>query len=177
MRCVFVDCTEELSAIIRSRQLCVPESVIISQGDPSVEELIRLCSHAEVALVEHTVLPNQVLDACPGLRAVVFMGTGAATYIDLPEVARRGIRVLTIPGYGNRSVAEHAFAFMLAAARNIATMDRDIRNGLWRPTGGLQLRGKKVAVLGFGGIGLEFANMACGFGMEVAGWNRSKRGH
>lgn len=103
------------------------------------------------------------------------MGTGASTYIPLEEAKRLGIPVSTTPGYANRAVAEHALALLFAATRQIARMDRDIRAGVWNPLGGVQLKGRRVAVVGLGGIGEEFANMADGLGMQVAGWNYHAR--
>src|SRR5690606_16392105 len=122
-------------------------------------------------------VPASVLDACPSVRAIVFMGTGAGTYIDLDDAARRGITVRTTPGYGDRAVAEHAMALMFAAARRIACADYEIRQGLWRPSGGLQLQGLKLAVVGMGGIGTCMADLALAIGMRVSGWNRTPRDH
>lgn len=177
MRAVFVDCTPELSRVIERDKLPVPATITINEGNPTETELVDLCRSAEVVLVEHTVLPPAVLDACPSLRAIVFMGTGAGTYIDVADAERRGITVRTTPGYGDRSVAEHAFALMLSAARGIAAMDRGIREGGWLPTGGVQLAGQKIAILGLGGIGRCMADLALGFGMSVAAWNRTAREH
>lgn len=78
-------------------------------------------------MVEHTVIPDADLARAPGLRAIVFMGTGAGTYVDAALAARHGVAVLTTPGYGSVAVAEHAFALMMAGARRIARMDRDPR--------------------------------------------------
>jgi D-3-phosphoglycerate dehydrogenase len=175
MRAVFLDCTEGLRLVIESRKLKIPPALEIMYGDPSLEDIAAAGGRAEVLLVEHTIVPSDVLRASPGLRAIVFMGTGAGTYIDLAVVESLGIKVLTTPGYGDRAVAEHAFALMFAAARDIARMDRDIRADLWLPRGGLQLAGRKVAVIGLGGIGLTFARMAAAIGMNVSGWNRSER--
>ncbi|MGR9148126.1 NAD(P)-dependent oxidoreductase [Rhizobium leguminosarum] len=177
MRAIFVDCTEELARVIKNRKLPIPDMIEINEGNPTQADLVALCAEAEVLLVEHTVVPPSVLDACPSVRAIIFMGTGAATYVDLDDAAKRGVDVLTTPGYGDRSVAEHAFALMFAAARRIAEMDREIRSGIWSPVGGLQLLGQKIAVIGLGGIGVAMAELATGIGMEVAAWNRSPRDH
>ncbi len=177
MRAIFVDCTPELSRVIEQGRLAVPATIEVNKGSPAEDELIDLCQGAEVILVEHTVVPPAVLDACPTVRAIVFMGTGAGTYVDLDDAARRGVQVVTTPGYGDRSVAEHAFALMLSAARGIAAMDRGIRAGIWEPAGGVQLKGAKIAVVGLGGIGTCMANLALGIDMEVAAWNRTPREH
>lgn len=175
MKAVFADCTEELGLVIRERGLDVPDTVTIEYGSPSERELIAMCQAVDVLFVEHTVVSPAVLDACPSLRAIIFMGTGAGTYVDLADAARRGVKVLTTPGYGDRAVAEHAFALMFAAARRVAAMDRQIRAGSWVPTGGLQLGGEKIAVVGLGGIGATMAQLASSIGMNVAGWNRTPR--
>jgi D-3-phosphoglycerate dehydrogenase len=175
VRAVFVDCTAELDRIIADRNLCVPADVRINLGNPVGEDLVKLLDEAEIAFVEHTVLAPEVLERCRKLKGIVFMGTGAGSYIDLADAARRNLTVLTTPGYGDRAVSEHALALLFSAARNIAGMDRDIRAGIWRPAGGVQLHGLKVAVLGLGGIGSVFADMASALGMRVAGWNRTAR--
>ena len=68
----------------------------------------------------HTIMDEQTLRACQDLKVIVFMGTGASSYIDVEAAERIGIRVRTIRDYGNRTVAEHAVALMFAAGRRIA---------------------------------------------------------
>jgi len=142
MRAIFVDCTPELSRVIEQGGLPVPATIEINVGSPTEDELIALCKAADVILVEHTVVTPAVLDACPTVRAIIFMGTGAGTYIDLDDAARRRVQVYTTPGYGDQSVAEHAFALLFSAARGIVAMDRGIRAGGWAPSGGRQLKGR-----------------------------------
>jgi len=177
MRAVFADCTEELGQVIRASQLPLPEEIKINYGSPTEADLHRLCVGVEVLFVEHTAVAPAVIDACPSLRAIIFLGTGAGTYVDLEHAARRGIKVLTTPGYGDRAVAEHALALLFAAARGIAGMDRQIRDGIWQPTGGMQLGGRKIAIVGLGGIGATMAQLVSSIGMEVAAWNRTPRDH
>jgi D-3-phosphoglycerate dehydrogenase len=64
---------------------------------------------------------------------------------------------------------------MFAAARDIARMDREVRSGIWTPQEGVQLFGKTLGVIGLGGIGTEVARMGKGLGMDVNGWNRTRR--
>lgn len=177
MRAIFVDCTDDLARVMEERALNVPDSVVINRGNPDESDLIQLCADREVIFVEHTVVPPHVLEACPSIRAIVFMGTGAGTYIDLADAARRGVEVRTVPGYGDRAVAEHSFALIFAAARRVAEMDRQIRKGNWSPLGGLQLAGQKITVIGLGGIGTCVADIAAALGMTVSAWNRTSRQH
>src|SRR6185437_5391401 len=71
--------------------------------------------------------------------------------------------------------AEHTIALMFAAARNIARMDREVRDGIWAPQEGVQLLGKTLGIIGLGGIGAEVARIAKGMGMQVIAYNRTPR--
>jgi D-3-phosphoglycerate dehydrogenase len=95
--------------------------------------------------------------------------------MDPDALASLGITVHTIKGYGDIAVAEHAIALMWAAARGLARMDGGMRRGEWIRTEGMQLTGKTLGVVGFGGIAGEVARIAGGSGMRVLAWNRTPR--
>jgi D-3-phosphoglycerate dehydrogenase len=112
---------------------------------------------------------------CTGLKHVIFLGTGARSYMHPEELAELGITVHIIKGYGDTAVAEHAIALMWAAARGLARMDRGMREGNWIRTEGLELTGKTIGLIGFGGIAAEVARIAGGSGMRVLAWNRTPK--
>jgi len=112
---------------------------------------------------------------CRALKHIVFLGTGASSYMDVPALNSLGITVHTIKGYGDTAVAEHAIALMFACCRELARMDRAVRAGVWEPLESMQLKGKTLGLIGLGGIGAEVARIAHGIGMEVIAWNRSPR--
>jgi D-3-phosphoglycerate dehydrogenase len=93
------------------------------------------------------------------------------------ELAEHGITVHIIKGYGDTAVAECAFALMWAAAKGFARMDREMRAGNWLRTDGVQLTGRTLGLLGFGGIAQEMARLSLGAGMRVLAWNRSPKAH
>ncbi len=105
----------------------------------------------------------------------MFLGTGARSYMNPEELAELGIAVHIIRGYGDTAVAEHAIALMWAAARGVGAMDAAIRRGEWPRTEGMQLTGKTLGLLGFGGIAAEVARIAGGGGMRVLAWNRTPK--
>ena len=147
------------------------------QPDVQPDALPALLDGAPIAIIDHTALPTAVAARCPGLKHVVFLGTGARSYMDAEALAGLGITVHTIKGYGDTAVAECAFALMWAAARGLARMDRELRDGRWLRTDGMQLRGKTLGLVGFGGIAQELARLALGAGLRVVAWNRSPRVH
>ncbi|WP_043352846.1 NAD(P)-dependent oxidoreductase, partial [Methylobacterium sp. B1] len=179
MRAVFVDANETLAAVAR-RLLRPDDPPFAIHADPGIapQDLPGLLSGAEIAVIDHTALPRAVARACGGLRHVVFLGTGARSYMD-PEAlaAECGITVHTIKGYGDTAVAECAFALMWAAARGLPEMDRAMRAGTWLRREAVQLTGKTVGLVGFGGIAAEMARLCRGIGMRVLAWNRTPKAH
>jgi D-3-phosphoglycerate dehydrogenase len=120
-------------------------------------------------------MPAEAMRLSPGLKHIIFLGTGARSYMNPEELAALGITVHIIKGYGDTAVAEHTIALMWAAARGLAGMDRGMREGQWLRTEGLELTGKTIGLIGFGGIAAEVARIAGGSGMRVVAWNRTPK--
>jgi D-3-phosphoglycerate dehydrogenase len=174
---VFVDANESLAELFErlSTPLDLP---IIIHRDPDVtpEQLPDvLFGAAPIAIVDHTALPTEIARQCIGLKHVIFLGTGARSYMNPEELGALGIEVHLIRGYGDTAVAESAIALMWAAARDLAWMDRAMRAGRWLREDGMQITGKTLGLIGFGGIGAEVARIALGGGMKVIAWNRTPK--
>ena len=176
MRGVFVDANESLAVIFeRLEKPGDPKVRIHRDPDITPEQYPALLDGAEIAIVDHTALPTAIAKQCTGLKHVVFLGTGARSYMNPEELAELGISVHLIKGYGDTAVAEAAIALMWAAARGIAEMDREMRAGNWLRDDGMQLTGKTLGLIGFGGIATEVARIARGSGMRVTAWNRTPK--
>ena len=176
MRGVFVDANEALAVIFeRLTKPGDPKVRIHRNPDVAPDRLPGVLDGAEIAVVDHTALPTEIARQCAGLKHVVFLGTGARSYMNPEELAVLGIEVHLIKGYGDTAVAECAIALMWAAARGIAQMDREMRAGNWLREDGMQLTGKTLGLIGFGGIAAEVARIALGSGMRVMAWNRSPK--
>lgn len=176
MRGLFIDASDALAEVFhRMKRADDPPIKVNEQAQIAAEELPGLLSGYDFVLDDHTALPTEMMRRCPGLRHVIFLGTGARSYMNPEELASAGIAVHTIKGYGDTAVAEHAIALMWAAARGLARMDRGMRQGAWLRTEGVQLTGKTLGLLGFGGIAAEVARIARGSGMRVIAWNRTRR--
>jgi D-3-phosphoglycerate dehydrogenase / 2-oxoglutarate reductase len=176
VRGVFVDANEALAVIFeRLAKPGDPEVSIHRNPDVTSDQLPGVLKGAEIAIVDHTALPTKVAGNCAGLKHVVFLGTGARSYMNPEELNELGIAVHLIRGYGDTAVAESTIALMWAAARGIARMDREMRAGNWLREDGMQLTGKTLGLIGFGGIAAEVARIALGSGMRVVAWNRSPK--
>jgi len=173
MKSLFIDCNDQLAPVWQR---------VVRAGDPPIDvncaafapaDLPRLLDGYGICIDDHSYLPTALAEQCNGLKHVVFLGTGASSYMNVGELAERGIRVHTIKGYGDTAVAEHAMALTLACCRDIARMDREVRSGNWSTREGVQLSGKTLGVIGLGGIGREVMRIGRGLGMEVIACNRT----
>jgi D-3-phosphoglycerate dehydrogenase len=173
MKATFIDCPPFLHELYRGELAAIVPDLRVNVGSPSPNEAIRLLEGSAFALNDHTTMDRALLEACPSLRCIVFLGTGAASFIDLGAAERLGIKVRTYGGYGDQSVAEHALALMFAAGRGIARMDREIRARRFEPVNGIEFAGKTLGVIGTGGIGKAMVRLGAGIGMRVLAWNRS----
>ena len=176
VRGVFVDANGSLADIFERQNKAGDPAVHVNRdADIKSEDMPALLDGAEIVVIDHTSLPTEVAKRCNGLKHVVFLGTGARSYMTPEELAELGIAVHLIKGYGDTAVAECAIALMWAAARGIAKMDREMRAGNWLREDGMQLTGKTLGLIGFGGIAAEVARIALGSGMKVIAWNRSPK--
>jgi D-3-phosphoglycerate dehydrogenase len=176
VRGVFVDANGSLADIFeRQNKAGDPAMRINRDADIAPDHIPALLDGAEIVIIDHTHLPTEVARRCNGLKHVVFLGTGARSYMNPEELGELGIEVHLIKGYGDTAVAECAIALMWASARGIARMDREMRGGNWLREDGMQLTGKTLGLIGFGGIAAETARIARGSGMRVVAWNRTPK--
>ena len=176
MRGVFVDANGSLADIFERQNKAGDPAVRINRdADITPDQIPALLDGAEIVIIDHTPLPTDIARRCNGLKHVVFLGTGARSYMNPEELGELGIEVHLIKGYGDTAVAECAIALMWAAARGIARMDREMRAGNWLREDGMQLTGKTLGLIGFGGIAAEVARIALGSGLRVIAWNRTPK--
>ena len=175
MRAIFIDCNAQLAPVF-DRVLRPDDPPITVNGKAfASSDLPDLLAGYAICLDDHSYLPTEALAQCRSVRHIVFLGTGASSYMDVAALDGLGIKVHTIRGYGDIAVAEHTIALVFACCRDLVRMDRAIRRGEWDPLESMQLRDKTLGLIGIGGIGREVARIARGVGMQVIAWNRTPR--
>jgi D-3-phosphoglycerate dehydrogenase len=176
MKGLFLDAVDDLASVFhRVLRPTDPPMDVVERGEIKPDELPGLTAGYDFIFDDHTQLPTEAMRACTGLKHIIFLGTGARSYMHPEELAALGITVHIIKGYGDTAVAEHSIALMWAAARGLARMDNGMRAGNWIRTEGMELTGKTLGLLGFGGIAAEVARIAAGSGMRVLAWNRTPK--
>jgi D-3-phosphoglycerate dehydrogenase len=175
VRSIFIDCNDQLDDVFARVHQPDDPPIVLNTRPFKPEDLPLVLDGFDICLDDHSYMPTELVARCSSLKHIVFLGTGAASYMNVEEVERIGVTVHTIKGYGDTAVAEHTVALIFACARDIARMDHGVRAGIWSPREGMQLQGKTLGVIGLGGIGCEVARIARGIGMQVIGWNRTPR--
>lgn len=113
------------------------------------------------------------LDRFPHLKLIATRSTGF-DHVDLGETTKRGIVVVSVPSYGENTVAEFAFGLLLALSRRIIDADERVRDaGTFSQKGlkGFDLKAKTIGVVGVGRIGIHLIKMAKGFDMNVVAFD------
>ena len=146
--------------------------IFVERGADDETALIRRLDGARVAINirAHARFTDRVFAACPDLQLVSVWGTGTDN-IDLQSAVRRGVTVSSTPGVNANAVAEHAIALMLAVARRIPKIDREMRTGAWPREMLTQLLGKTLGVFGTGAIGMRAIALGRALGMDVLAWS------
>ena len=173
---IFADAGPEVDVVLvgpRRQRLEDLGEFTIHYGDPESDEeyLKRVLGAHAMMIGGPCVFPADVMRQAKDLEVISFTGRGAATYIDLAVAKELGITVCIAPGAAETTVAEHTVALMLAAARHLPRLDRDVRNGNWNHAlPAIELHSKKLGLLGCGAIAVLFGRLAQGLGMQVRAW-------
>ena len=141
------------------------------------ELTVERAKGARIVVTNKTRLTADVLGQLDSCRFIAVLATGYDV-VDVAEAGKRGIPVSNVPGYGSESVAQFVMAQLLAMARRVESHDRLVREGEWNRRGEftfwdtpqVELAGKTMGVVGFGGIGRRVAELALAFGMRVAAY-------
>lgn len=138
------------------------------------EEILERAAGATIVLTNKTVLTAAQIDALPELKYIGVLATGY-NIVDIEAARARGIVVTNIPSYSTPSVAQMVFAHILNIAVQVQHHSEEVHKGRWTnskdfcfwDTPLIELRGKKLGIVGLGHTGYSTARVAIGFGMEV----------
>lgn len=161
----------EIDAGLRARGV---ELVTLPDGIPEAA-LIEAVADAELILMCYTPITARVIAAAPRLKGIVKYGVGIDA-IDIPAASARGIPVVNVPEYAEETVAEGAFALMIALAKRLPEIGRAMATEGWiwpeQRWLGRDIAGATLGLVGAGKIGRSMARMAGqGFRARVLGYD------
>ena len=138
---------------------------------------IRLAPFDALVLIrERTALPRALLSKLPNLKLISQTGK-VSGHIDVNAASERGIAIAE--GVGSPvAPAELTWALIMAASRKIVPYANNLKDGLWQTAStnpalnglGRVLRGRTLAIWGYGKIGKLVAGFGKAFGMQVLVW-------
>lgn len=156
--------------------VCWPES--------TPEEALERVRDCNVLIVNKVLVTRALLDAAPELRLVCEAATGVNN-IDLEACRERNIPVRNVAGYSTDSVVQTTFMHILSLMGNAPYFDNTVKDGTYskgtlftdvsRPY--IEMKGKRIGIVGMGAIGTGVARLAEAFGMEVVYYSTSGTGH
>jgi D-3-phosphoglycerate dehydrogenase len=137
-------------------------------------QLVEAVQGAEAMLVCYAKVTRRVVEAAAenGCRVIARYGIGYDN-VDVEAATRSGMVVTNVPDYCLDEVADHTMALLLGLARGVVASARETAAGGWSvPKDGIhRLRGRRLALVGLGGIGRRVAVRAHAFGLEVCAYD------
>ncbi|TPL84858.1 C-terminal binding protein [Mesorhizobium sp. B2-3-14] len=161
----------EIDAGLRARGVNL---VTLPDGIPEAD-LANAVADADLLLMCYTPITARVIDAAPRLKGIVKYGVGIDA-IDIPAAMRRDIPVVNVPDYAEETVAEGAFALMIALAKRLPGITQAMTRDGWiwpeQRWLGRDISGATLGLVGCGKIGRSMARMAGqGFRARVVGFD------
>ncbi len=143
--------------------------------DLKPQELIKIINNYDGLVVRSaTKATDEIISAGTNLKIIGRAGAGVDN-IDLISAKKNNVIVMNTPGGNTNATAEHTLSLLLSLFRNIPNANSGTHDGLWekKKFKGLELRGKKVGIIGFGNVGKRFSEISLGLGMKVSVYSES----
>jgi D-3-phosphoglycerate dehydrogenase len=145
--------------------------LIIPEVHERLEEgdLMKFAGQFDGAICGDDRYSARVLSACvPRLKVISKWGTGVDS-IDSAACERLGVKLCRTPGAFTQAVSDSVMGYLLAFARRLPWMDREMKAGVWEKIPGVALHECTLGVVGVGTIGKTVIRRALGFGMKLLG--------
>ncbi|KAF2825308.1 phosphoglycerate dehydrogenase [Ophiobolus disseminans] len=139
----------------------------------SPEELKSIIGEYEALIVRsETQVTAELLNAAKKLKVVARAGVGVDN-VDVQSATTHGIIVVNSPSGNINAAAEHTIALLMAVARNVGDAAQSIKAGKWERSRlvGVEAKGKTLAIVGLGKVGLTVARIANGLGMRLVAYD------
>ena len=174
LKIIRTDCELETPVVDRTLREQGHELILLP-GGAGEDALAREVPGADILLMCYEPITRGVIEAADRLRGIVKYGVGIDA-IDIPAAVERGIVVVNVPEYAEETVAEGAFALMIALAKRLPEVGAEMGGSGWawpeQRLMGRDIAGSTVGIVGMGRIGRSMARMAgAGFRAEVVAYD------
>lgn len=146
--------------------------------DKSADELIQLLPQYDGLVIRSKFkVTQEILKNCPKLKCIGRVGAGMEN-IDTAYALSKGIIPLCVPEGNKDAVGEHALGMLLMLLNHLKRADEEVRKGIWirAENRGYEIKGKTIALIGYGNMGEAFAEKLSGFGCTILAYDKYKSG-
>ena len=144
----------------------------------SREETFQILGdYTGIAIRTKFLIDKELIDAGSNLKFIARAGAGMDN-VDEEYAISKGIACINAPEGNRDAVGEHVIGMLLSLLNNLRTGDQQIRDGIWdrEANRGWELKGKTVAIIGYGNNGKSFAQKLSGFEVSVIAYDKYKTG-
>ena len=143
-------------------------------------EIVERAIDADILIVNKVVLSAEIIAQLSKLKYVIVSATGYNN-IDIDAFRKRNIPVSNIVNYGTEAVAQHTFALILALCNKVEEHNIAVKEGQWEKTTNfcfwnaplIELKNKKLGIIGMGSIGNKVSEIGKAFGMDIIYYSKS----
>ncbi len=118
-------------------------------------------------------IDQELISQYKNLRFIAVAFTGFDN-INMQACRKNQIAVFNVPAYSTDSVAELTLGLAISLLREIPQTQLKLRSGEWNHPAGLELKSKKIGIIGTGSIGIRVAELFHAFGCTLYAWSRSE---
>jgi D-3-phosphoglycerate dehydrogenase len=143
------------------------DAAVIVENCVTEEDMIKKCKDADGVLLNMAPMSKRVVESLEKCKIVSRYGVGYDN-VDIEACTKRKIYVSNVPDYCEEDVSDLALAHLFACVRGIVAKDRQIREGKWNlgRENVFRIKGKTLALLGFGRIARCLFRKISGFGLK-----------
>jgi glycerate dehydrogenase len=179
MRGVFLDLGTVSNGDLDTGSLRAALPGLATHEQTDQEQVAARIAGCEVVLLNKCRVTREMMAANPQLELIALTATGVDN-VDVAAARKFGVGVANLRDYCTPSVAQHVFAVLLALTHRLADYDQFTKRGDWGRSGQFsvfpfpirELRGRILAIVGYGALGRGVARVAEAFGMRVVVANR-----
>lgn len=142
------------------------------------ETLQILKDYSGIAIRTKFLIDKEIIDSSRNLMFIARAGAGMDN-VDEEYAKSKGIICINAPEGNRDAVGEHVIGMLLSLLNNLKQGDQQIRSGVWdrEANRGWELKGKTVAIIGYGNNGRSFARKLSGFEVKVIAYDKYKTGY
>jgi len=139
------------------------------------ELLTKISNYNGLIIRSRLKIDKEIIEQGKNLQFIARLGSGLEN-IDVDYASSKGIFCINSPEGNRDAVAEHTIGMLLCLSKKILKSHIEVTNGKWlrEENRGFELKGKNIAIIGYGNMGSAFAKRLLGFDINIMAYDKYK---